>query len=450
MIKKISVSVNKRIKKFKKTITVESDKSISHRALLIASQCIGQSNITNILEGEDVMNTIKCLKKLGVKILKKNKKYVVYGNGLASFRRPKNNLLYAGNSGTLARMLFPLIGTQPDLKIKIIGDKSLNTRDMKRIIDPLSKIGCIFYPKKKTTLPLVIEGTNMPLAQKHYETIGSAQVKSAILLAALNTPGITKVEINKNSRNHTENLLTSLKAQIKIKKIKKGRELITLKGQKDLFGFDITIPGDASSAAPFIALTLLTADSKLLIKNVNCNSTRIGFIKILRKMNASIDIKNIKIRSGEPTGDIYVKSSSLRSIKCPKDLVPFAIDEFPLLFILASITKGKSEFNGIKELRHKESDRIKNIEIGLNKIGIKTKSNLDKLIIFGNPKLKIKNILKVDPKGDHRIAMAFFCLAQLINGEIIIKNFETVNTSFPKFLFTMKKIGGSFEVKKNS
>ena len=149
MIKKISVSVNKRIKKFKKTITVESDKSISHRALLIASQCIGQSNITNILEGEDVMNTIKCLKKLGVKILKKNKKYVVYGNGLASFRRPKNNLLYAGNSGTLARMLFPLIGTQPDLKIKIIGDKSLNTRDMKRIIDPLSKIGCIFYPKKK-------------------------------------------------------------------------------------------------------------------------------------------------------------------------------------------------------------------------------------------------------------------------------------------------------------
>ena len=290
----------------------------------------------------------------------------------------------------------------------------------------------------------------MPLAQKHYETIGSAQVKSAILLAALNTPGITKVEIDKHSRNHTENLLTSIRAQINIKKIKKGRELITLKGQKDLFGFNIAVPGDASSAAPFIALTLLTANSKLLIKNVNCNSTRMGFVKILKKMNASINIKNIKIRSGEPTGDILIKSSSLRSIKCSKNLVPFAIDEFPLLFILASITKGKSEFNGIKELRHKESDRIKNIEIGLNKIGIKTKSNLDKLIIFGNPKLKIKNILKIDPKGDHRIAMAFFCLAQLINGEIVIKNFETVNTSFPKFLFTMKKIGGNFEVKKNS
>jgi 3-phosphoshikimate 1-carboxyvinyltransferase len=450
MKKKIFVTTSKKIKKFKKTITVESDKSISHRALLIASQCIGQSNISNILEAEDVMNTVKCLKKLGVKILKKNKKYIVYGNGLASFRKPKNNLLYAGNSGTLARMLFPLIGTQPDLKIKIIGDKSLNTRDMKRIIDPLTKVGCSFYPKKKTTLPLVIEGTNMPLAQKHYETIGSAQVKSAILLAALNTPGITQVEIKKNSRNHTENLLASLKAEINIKKIKKKGELISLKGQKNLFGFNLVVPGDSSSAAPFIALTLLTANSKLLIKNVNCNFTRMGFIKILKKMNANIKTKNIKIRSGEPIGDVLIKSSRLRSIKCPRDLVPFAIDEFPLLFILASVIKGKSEFNGIKELRHKESDRIKNIEIGLNKIGIKTKSSLDKLTIFGNPKIKIKKTLKIDPKGDHRIAMAFFCLAQLINGKIIIKNFETVNTSFPKFLFTMKQIGAHFEIKKIS
>ena len=195
MKNKISVLIKKKIKRFIRIIVVEGDKSISHRSLLIASQCIGVTNIKNLLESEDINNTISCLRRLGVKIKNKKKKYVIYGNGLGSFKKPKNNFLYAGNSGTLARMLFPLLGTQPNLKVKISGDRSLNKRDMKRVIEPLSKIGCNFYPKNKTTLPLTIEGTTMPLAQKHFETIGSAQVKSAILLAALNTPGITQVEV---------------------------------------------------------------------------------------------------------------------------------------------------------------------------------------------------------------------------------------------------------------
>ena len=165
-------------------------------------------------------------------------------------------------------------------------------------------------------------------------------------------------------------------------------------------------------------------------------------------MNANIKIKNLKKKSGESVGNIIIKSSLLRSIKCPKDLVPFAIDEFPLLFIAASIVKGISKFNGINELRHKESDRIKSIEIGLNQIGIKTKSTKDSLTIFGNPNIQIKKILKINPKGDHRIAIAFFCLGQLLKGKVEIKNFQTVNTSFPKFLYTMKKIGANFEVKK--
>ena len=257
MKKKISVLINKKINNFNKTIRVESDKSISHRALLIASQCIGVSNIGNMLESEDVKNTIECLKKLGIKILKKNKKYLIYGNGLASFKNPKDNTLYAGNSGTLARLLIALLGTQPNLKVKLIGDSSLNKRDMKRIIDPLSKIGCNFYPKNKSTLPLTVEGTDMPLAQKHVETIGSAQVKSSILLAALNTPGISEIQIKKISRDHTENLLKNIKANIKIKKIKEGN-LISLKGQKNLFGFNINIPGDPSSAAPFVIMALLS------------------------------------------------------------------------------------------------------------------------------------------------------------------------------------------------
>ena len=449
MRKKISVFVKKKIKNFDKKIYVESDKSISHRSLLIASQCIGVSSINNLLESEDVRKTIDCLKKLGVKILKKNKKYLVYGNGLGSFKKPKNNYLYAGNSGTLARMLFPLLGTQSNLKVKIQGDSSLNKRDMKRIIKPLSKIGCNFYPKNKSTLPLIIEGTEMPLAQKHIEDIGSAQVKSAILLAALNTPGTTQILVKKSSRDHTENLLSKIKADIKIKKLKEGN-LISLKGQKNLFNFDIDIPGDSSSAAPFILLTLLTNNSKLLIKNVNCNKTRIGFINILKKMRANIKITNLKKKSGETIGNVVIRSSKLKPINCPKNLVPYAIDEFPFLFIAASIIKGVSKFNGISELRKKESDRIKNIEVGLNQIGVKTKSTKDSLTIFGNPNIKIKEKLKIFPKEDHRIAMAFFCMGQLLNGNVEIKNFQTVNTSFPKFLFTMKKIGASFEVKKKN
>ena len=447
MNKSFSILVKKKIKKFSQTILVESDKSISHRALLISSQCIGKSVLSGVLESGDVENTILCLKNLGVKIIKNNKKYIVYGNGLSSFKIPNNKKLYAGNSGTLARMLIALLATQPDIKVKIYGDKSLNKRDMERIIIPLTKIGCNFYPKGKMTLPLTIEGTNMPLAQNHVESIGSAQVKSAILLSSLNTPGITTIKEEKISRNHTENLLGAIKADIKVKKVKK-KNFISLRGQKNLSSFNLNIPGDPSSAAPFIALTLLTPKSKLLIKNVNCNPTRIGFIKILKRMNANIKIKNLKKKSGELIGDIFIKSSSLKPIHCPKILVPSSIDEFPLLFIIASVVKGVSKFSGIGELRHKESDRIKSIEVGLKQLGIKTKSEKDSLKIFGNPEIKVKKKLIIFPKDDHRIAMSFFCLGQLIGGNIKINNFETVNTSFNKFLSIMKKIGAEYEIKK--
>ena len=192
----------------------------------------------------------------------------------------------------------------------------------------------------------------------------------------------------------------------------------------------------------------MTPGSKLLIKNINCNPTRIGFIKILKMMNAQIKIKNLKIKAGEPIGNILIKSSSLKSINCTKDLVPSAIDEFPLLFVIASITKGISKFSGISELRHKESDRIKSVEIVLKQIGIKTKSTKDSLKIFGKPNIEINKNLVISPKNDHRIAMSFFCLAQLVGGNIKINNFETVNTSFNKFLSFMKRIGAKYEIKK--
>ena len=289
----------------------------------------------------------------------------------------------------------------------------------------------------------------MPLAQKHVEKKGSAQIKSLILLSGLSTPGITTIEEKKNSRDHTEIFLKKINADIKIKKLKKGN-LITLKGQKNLYAFNYTVFSDPSSASFLIALTLLTPSSKLIIKDVICNSTRIGFLKILKeKMNANIKIKNLKKISGEPVGDIIIKSSILKPVVCPKELGPFLIDEFCILFVIAALTKGLSKFTGINELRHKESDRIKNMEKGFNKIGIRTKSTKDSLKIYGNPNIKIKKELNIFSNGDHRIAMSWAVLGLLLGGKLKIHNFETVNTSFPNFIKLIKNIGGKIEIEKN-
>ena len=447
MKKSISVSINKKISNFNKTIEVASDKSLSLRALMLASQCVGISKIKKLLESEDVLNCIKALKILGVKIIKKKKNYLVYGNGLNSFQiKKKITKVFVGNSGTTARLLSGLLCNSPN-KFYIYGDRSMNKRDMSRVIDPLKKIGCFFYPEEKKTLPLILEGTSMPLAQRHIEKKGSAQIKSLILLSALSTPGITTVEERKVSRNHTELFLKKIQADIKIQKIKKGN-LIKLRGNKNLHSFNYTINSDPSSASFLIALTLLTPNSKLVIKNVICNPTRIGLFKILKeKMNANIKIKNLIKKSGEDVGDIVVKSSILKSINCPRELVPFLIDEFCILFVISALTKGLSKFTGIGELRHKESDRIKNMELGLNKIGIKTKSTKDSLKIYGNPNIKIKKKLIIFSKGDHRIAMSWSILGLLVGGNLKINNFETVNTSFPNFIALIKKIGGKIEVK---
>ena len=251
MKKKFSVSVSKKIEKFNKKIKIPGDKSCSIRAILLASQCIGLSKIKNLLESEDVLNCIDALKtSLGVKIIKKNNIYQVHGNGLNSFKvKKKITKIYVGNSGTFARLLLGLLSTHTK-KFYLYGDQSMNKRDFTRATQPLEKIGAFFYPRNKKTLPLTIEGTNMPLAQKHIENTGSAQVKGLILMSALSTPGITTIEENKISRNHTELFLKKINADIKIKRLKKGN-LISLEGQKNLYGFDYTVSSDPSSAAFF-------------------------------------------------------------------------------------------------------------------------------------------------------------------------------------------------------
>tara|TARA_B100000686_G_C16780660_1_gene971642 strand:- start:1301 stop:2644 length:1344 start_codon:yes stop_codon:yes gene_type:complete len=447
MKKKISVSINKKIEKFRKEIKIPGDKSCSIRAILFASQCIGISKIKNLLESEDVLNCIKALKiSLGVKIIKKKNIYYVYGNGLNSFKlKKKITKIFVGNSGTSARLLFGLLSTHPG-KFYVYGDQSMNKRDFTRVTQPLEKVGAFFYPRNKKTLPLTIEGTTMPLAQTHIENRGSAQVKGLILMSALSTPGVTTIEEKKISRNHTELFLKEINADIKVKKLKKGN-LISLRGQKNLYSFDYTVSSDPSSAAFLIALTLLTPGSKLVMNNVLCNNTRIFFLKTLKMANAKIKIKNLRRVSGELVGSITVSSSTLKPFVISKDIGKL-IDELPILFIIASLTKGVSKFNNIGDLKNKESNRLLESKKILDQAGIKCKITKESMIIHGQDNIKIKNkSILTNTRGDHRICMssAIFSLVTGIRAKI--NNFETVNTSFPGFISIIKNLGGKIVIK---
>ena len=448
MKKRFSVSINKKIEKFNKKIKIPGDKSCSIRAILLASQCIGVSKIKNLLESEDVLNCINTLKKtLGVKIIKKNKIYQVYGNGLNSFKfKKKINKIYVGNSGTCARLLSGLLSTHPG-KFYLHGDQSMNKRDFTRVTEPLEKIGAFFYPKRKKTLPLIIEGTNMPLAQKHVENKGSAQIKGLILLSALSTPGVTTIEEKKISRNHTELFLKKINANIKVKKLKKGN-LISLEGQKNLNSFDYTVSSDPSSAAFLIALTLLTPGAKSTIHNVLCNKTRIFFLKILKKINADIKIKNLRKISGELVGSIMVSSSKkLKPIIVSKDIGKF-IDELPILFVIAALTKGVSKFKNVGDLKHKESNRLLESKKILVQAGIKCKTTKDSIVIYGKDRIETRNkSILVKTKGDHRICMSSLIFSLSAGIKTKIENFETVNTSFPGFISVINKLGGKIVIK---
>jgi len=427
----------KEINRFVGTIQLPGDKSISHRSLIIGSQATGIVKISNLLESEDIFTTIECLKKFGVKIIKKNKDYFVYGQvvgGLEKF----NGTLNCGNSGTTARLLLGLLSTYP-YTIKFIGDKSLSKRPMGRVIDVLKNFGVSIKPSNKNNFPLTFRGSFVGLQTDFKLKVASAQIKSAFLLAALNTPGISSIEENFDTRDHTEIMLKYLGAKIKVKK-KSQKKTIFLEGKMPLDAKNIYVPGDISSASFMIVLALISKNSKILIKNVLLNPTRTGILDALKKMKAQIQIKNKRLCSGEIVGDLYVKSSKLTSVKIQEKMAPRLIDEYPILFIAALFAKGTSKFYGIEELRLKESDRIETMKEGLSKFGINIKSTKSSVEIKGNKNFNILNNTVIDAKGDHRIAMSFKILSEAINKKFKIKDFQYVQTSFPGFIKIIKNL----------
>ena len=431
--------LNKKIKSFNEEITIDGDKSLSIRWALLASQATGKSRAYELLKSEDVLNTLSCLKKLGVKIKLKSDYCEIIGKGLNGYNYKNNLILNAGNSGTCARTILGML-IHSKKKIKIIGDNSLSKRDFSRITKPLKKFGAKFYSNKKNKLPLTIMGTNYAKPINYFEDKASAQVKTSICFAALNTSGETIIKAKK-SRNHTELLFKYLKIPIKIKKTKKY-DFIKIKGKKEIQSFNYKIPGDISSSAFFIALTALSENSKLTIKNVNINPSRTGIIKILKKMGVKILIKNKKNYKGELVGDIFVKSSkNLKSINCPSDLNSSAIDEFLIIFLLAGRAKGNSFFKNLSELNQKESPRLEWGSKILNMMGIKTELTNHSIKIYGKPKLEIKNFIRIkNYLKDHRIFMMSTIAALTCGGKWEIYDPESIKTSFPSFLKIIKKL----------
>ena len=434
------LQITSKIKSFNKKVLIEGDKSLSIRWALLASQAKGKSRSYNLLKSEDVISTLKCLKKLGINIKFKGRFCEIQSNGLNKFKYKKNLILNAGNSGTLGRLLMGLMVHSKN-KVKIIGDSSLSRRDFLRVTSPLQKMGAKFITNSGK-LPITVKGTNISRPIKYVESKGSAQCKTSVMLAALNTKGQTIIKAKK-SRNHTELMYRYLKIPIKIQS-KRNFDLIKINGVKQINPINYKIPSDISSCAFFIALTILSYKSKLVIKNVNINPTRTGFLKILNLMGIKIKIKNSKTYKGEKIGDLEIKSQkNIKAINCPIKYNSAAIDEFLLIFLISAKAKGVSYFKNLSELNEKESPRLLWGAKILDKIGIKTILTKNSLKIFGNPNIKIKNkIIIKEFLKDHRVFMVSVIAALTYGGPSwLIHDKDSIKTSFPSFLKKISQLG---------
>ena len=423
--------------KLKGSLSISGDKSISHRSIIIGAMSIGETKIYNLLESKDILSTISILRKLGVKIKKKKNSWSVNGVGTGGFKQP-NQVLNAGNSGTTSRLMFGAIATNPIL-CSFTGDRSLSNRPMLRVTKFLNNIGAKITLTKGNYLPLTIEGNLNSLPLKHVITKPSAQIKSSIMLAALNISGQTTIIENQPTRDHTEILFKYLGINFKKKKYKNGKNELKIIGPSEIKAKNIYVASDPSSAAFFTVGALITPGSNIEIKNVCLNKTRVAYIKILKKMGGKIQIKKTGSLSGETVGNIKVKYSRLKSTIIPKKLAPYLIDEYPILAIAASQAEGTTIMKGLAELRVKESDRLISIYENLLNSGISANILKDDLIITGSVN-KISGGNKINSFHDHRIAMSFSILNLICKKPLQINNLKCIKISYPKFYQDLKSL----------
>ncbi len=404
-------------------IRVPGDKSISHRSIMLASIATGTSEITGFLKGEDSMNTLKAFRAMGVDIQQTESEIIVHGVGLHGLQKPATPL-DMGNSGTAMRLLVGLLSGQAFDSV-LVGDASLSSRPMKRVIDPVQLMGASIDSESGGTAPLTIHGRTTPLQSIRYPLpVASAQVKSCVLLAGLYAEGVTEVIEPAPTRDHSERMLRGFGCEV----ITQGNQ-ISIRGGQQLTANNIEVPADISSAAFFMVAASITPDSELTLTHVGINPTRTGVIDILLLMGADISLINEREVGGEPVADIVIRSAPLKGIQIPEHLVPLAIDEFPVLFVAASCASGTTVLTGAEELRVKESDRIQVMADGLQTLGVQADATPDGIVIKGGP----IGSGRVESHGDHRIAMAFAVASLRAQGTITINDCDNVNTSFPGF-----------------
>jgi 3-phosphoshikimate 1-carboxyvinyltransferase len=418
----------------KGAIRVPGDKSISHRALMFAGLAVGRSRITGLLEGEDVLATASAMRQFGAHIERKGDgTWEVEGVGVGSLLEPKQ-ALEMGNSGTSTRLLMGLVASHA-ISATFTGDASLSGRPMKRVIDPLSQMGASFEASAGGTLPLMLRGAAPAVPITYRLPVASAQVKSAVLLAGLNTPGITRVIEPVPTRDHTERMLTGFGARLEVGE-ENGETVIAIQGEADLRPMDVVVPGDPSSAAFFMVAASIVPGSDLTILNVGLNPTRAGLLHVLRQMGADIEELTPREVGGEPVADLRVRQAPLTGVEVDPAIAPAMIDEFPVLFVAAALASGTTRTRGLEELRVKESDRLAAMAAALTAAGARVEEHADGLTIHGTGGEPLRGTANQRVKSllDHRIAMSMAVAGLASVGGVEVDDISPINTSFPTFI----------------
>jgi len=422
---------------------VPGDKSISHRALILGSLAEGETRVSGLLEAADVLNTADAMRRLGAEVTRDREgAWRVRGVGAGDFKQP-NDALDFGNSGTGSRLVMGAVATTP-IKVVFTGDASLRRRPMSRVLDPLTLFGTSFTAQKGGIMPITLLGAVDPIPVDCEIAVTSAQVKSAILLAALNAPGRSRIVQRALTRDHTERMLKAFGARIDVEALDDGGEEIRIVGKAELKPIAIDVPRDPSSAAFPLAAALIVPGSEISIPGVLLNPRRTGLIETLLEMGADIVIENARESGGEKIGDLVVRASALKGVHVPAARAPSMIDEYPILSVVASFAEGRTEMRGLEELRVKESDRLSAICAGLKMCGVQVEEEADGLVIEGCGSGGVPGGARVATHMDHRIAMSFLVAGLASREAIGVDDVSMVATSFPEFESLMRGLGAEF------
>jgi 3-phosphoshikimate 1-carboxyvinyltransferase len=421
-------------------VGVPGDKSISHRALMLSALAVGRSEISGLLEGEDVLATAAAMRAMGAHVARMGKgRWQVDGMGVGSLLQPQA-ALDMGNSGTSTRLLMGLVASHP-ITATFIGDASLSRRPMGRVIEPLGRMGADIGASPGGRLPLMLRGAQTPVPIRYRLPVASAQVKSAILLAGLNIQAETVVEEPIPTRDHSERMLKAFGADLSVEPLAGGGNRVSVRGWAELRPQTLVVPGDPSSAAFPLVAALLVPGSDVLIEGVGLNPTRDGLVRVLQEMGADIGLENPRTIGGEPVADLRVRHSALTGIEVPPEIAPSMIDEYPILFVAAALAGGRTVMRGIEELRVKESDRIAAMAAGLQAAGVVVEELPDGLVVEGSSGEPVAGGVTVATHLDHRIAMSFSVLSLVSRRPIRVDDRAPIATSFPDFLPLMTALG---------